>query len=86
MPSHAVLTEEDLRQMENGGGLKEATEKDRDTIYNNFNDWIGDQGYTDITQLDCAKIEDLVSKYFFTMRITPKVKYKHIIVTRYLRE
>lgn len=93
MPSNAPLTENDLRQIEHGGGLKEATEKERDAFYNSFSAWVAEQGHTDITELECTVLEDLVAKYFFTMRVTPKVKIvskkskdRRLNVNRYKKE
>ena len=38
--NHVPLAEEDQHQLENGGGISEATKKDRESVYDSFAAWI----------------------------------------------
>ena len=40
MPKNVQLSEEDLRQMDEGGDLSPSTKRSRDMIYANFIEWL----------------------------------------------
>ena len=75
MPKHADLSEVDLQQMEEGGGLSRGTKKDRDMIYKCFREWVEKNAQiTDINLAENTQLETAVCEFFFTLRVTPKVR------------
>ena len=78
MPKNVQLTRSDQQQIDEGGGISPETRKDRDTVYECFKEWAANNGnIEDISQAEDIQIEKAVSEFFFTMRVTPKVRIKN---------
>ena len=74
MVKNAVLSADDLAQMEEGGTISKKNRENRDAEVQNFVDWAKEEkGVEDIGTAEDSKLDQLFSEYMFTLRVNPKV-------------
>ena len=74
MVKNVKPTEDDKKQMDEGGDLDQRTLRNRKIEYNNFIQWMKEEKKIEnIEEVEDKEVEDSYNEYFFSMRVTPTV-------------